>query len=81
MAESITSGFFGAEEYLVVGTGFSMPDRDESTKGRLLVFEVTPEKRLSMCYQTEIQGAAYALAEFNGKLLNTVNSIVSSDIF
>ncbi|KAK9364738.1 CPSF A subunit region-domain-containing protein [Lipomyces kononenkoae] len=75
MAESITSGFFDGTEYLVVGTGFAA-DREEYTKGRILVFEVTNEKRLSLVLQNELHGGIYALCEVKGNLVCAVNAIV-----
>ncbi|KAK9358448.1 CPSF A subunit region-domain-containing protein [Lipomyces starkeyi] len=75
MAESITSGFYDGTEYLVVGTGFAA-DREEYTKGRVLVFEITPEKRLSLVLQNELHGGIYAMCEVNGNLVCAVNAIV-----
>ncbi|KAK9470063.1 CPSF A subunit region-domain-containing protein [Dipodascopsis tothii] len=85
MAESIVSGTFGpagaeadpdAPVYVVVGTGSFTRDQEECTKGRLLVFEVTAEHRLSLVLSTDIHGAAYALAVCGTFLVNTVNSVV-----
>ncbi|KAK9234885.1 CPSF A subunit region-domain-containing protein [Lipomyces kononenkoae] len=75
MAESIVSGFFDGTEYLVVGTGFAA-DREEYTKGRILVFEVTTEKKLSLVLQSELHGGVYALCEVKGNLVCAVNAIV-----
>ncbi|KAK9243453.1 CPSF A subunit region-domain-containing protein [Lipomyces tetrasporus] len=75
MAESISSGFFDGTEYLVVGTGFAA-DREEYTKGRVLIFEITPEKKLSLVLQSELHGGIYAICEVNGNLVCAVNAIV-----
>ncbi|KAK9466458.1 CPSF A subunit region-domain-containing protein [Lipomyces arxii] len=76
MAESIASGFFDGMEYLIVGTGYVSGDREEYTKGRILVFEVTRDKRLSLLLTSERYGGVYAMQITNEHLVCAINSIV-----
>jgi len=61
--------------YFVVGTAYTIPDEDEPTQGRILVFSVT-EGRLDLVAEKEVKGSVYCLTPSNGKLLAGVNSKV-----
>ncbi|KAJ8941355.1 hypothetical protein NQ314_010418 [Rhamnusium bicolor] len=51
------------------------PEESEPKQGRLLVFHWNDNK-LTQVSEKEIKGACYSLAEFNGKLLASINSTV-----
>lgn len=51
------------------------PEDSEPSQGRLLVFHWIDNK-LTQISEKEIKGACYSLAEFNGKLLASINSTV-----
>ncbi|ACO65083.1 predicted protein [Micromonas commoda] len=61
--------------YYVVGTGYSLPEEPEPTRGRILVFRAEDGK-LQLVAEKEVKGAVYNLNAFNGKLLAGINSKV-----
>ncbi|KAI7751098.1 LOW QUALITY PROTEIN: hypothetical protein M8C21_020503 [Ambrosia artemisiifolia] len=58
--------------YYCVGTAYVMPEENEPTKGRILVFMVEDGK-LQLVAEKETKGAVYSLNAFNGKLLAAIN--------
>ncbi|GAB2241606.1 hypothetical protein Droror1_Dr00018381 [Drosera rotundifolia] len=71
---SILSCFFSddANVYYCVGTAYVLPEENEPTKGRILVFAVEDGK-LQLIAEKETKGAVYSLNSFNGKLLAAIN--------
>ncbi|KAL0819945.1 hypothetical protein ABMA28_007945 [Loxostege sticticalis] len=61
--------------YYAVGTAIVNPEESEPKQGRLLLFHWT-EGKLIQVAEKEIKGACYAMVEFNGKLLASINSTV-----
>ncbi|KAK9457102.1 CPSF A subunit region-domain-containing protein [Dipodascopsis uninucleata] len=76
MAESITSGKLDGSEYIVVGTGYISDEKEEYENGRILVFEVTADKKLSLLLSSSVNGGVYALEILEDKLVSAVNSLV-----
>lgn len=62
--------------YYVVGTALVNPEESEPKQGRILIFHFDDGK-LTQVTEKEVKGACYSLAEFNGKLLVSLNSTVS----
>ncbi|KAG0461871.1 hypothetical protein HPP92_020347 [Vanilla planifolia] len=58
--------------YYCVGTAYVLPEENEPTKGRILVFLVEDGK-LQLIAEKETKGAVYSLNAFNGKLLAAIN--------
>ncbi|KAM0860241.1 hypothetical protein ACQ4PT_046665 [Festuca glaucescens] len=58
--------------YYCVGTSYVLPEEQEPTKGRILVFAVE-DGRLQLIVEKETKGAVYSLNAFNGKLLAAIN--------
>nr|CAB3460553.1 unnamed protein product [Digitaria exilis] len=58
--------------YYCVGTAYVLPEENEPTKGRILVFAVE-DGRLQLIVEKETKGAVYSLNAFNGKLLAAIN--------
>ncbi|OIW17906.1 hypothetical protein TanjilG_19875 [Lupinus angustifolius] len=58
--------------YYCVGTAYVLPEENEPTKGRTLVFSVEDGK-LQLIAEKETEGAVYCLNAFNGKLLAAIN--------
>ncbi|KAF2317858.1 hypothetical protein GH714_041177 [Hevea brasiliensis] len=58
--------------YYCVGTAYVLPEENEPTKGRILVFMVE-EGKLQLITEKETKGAVYSLNAFNGKLLAAIN--------
>ena len=77
LASSLITAVFEdvKQSYYIVGTGFSLPDEDEPTRGRLLVFSVQGS-RLYLEQSFEIQGCAFSLVNVHGYLIAAVNSKV-----
>ncbi|KAL9270792.1 DNA damage-binding protein 1-like protein [Drosera capensis] len=61
-----------ANVYYCVGTAYVLPEENEPTKGRILVFAVEDGK-LQLIAEKETKGAVYSLNSFNGKLLAAIN--------
>uniref|UniRef100_T1HGH0 CPSF_A domain-containing protein n=1 Tax=Rhodnius prolixus TaxID=13249 RepID=T1HGH0_RHOPR len=59
--------------YYVVGTGIVNPEENEPKQGRIIMFQVD-DGRLIMVCEKEVKGGCYSLAEFNGKLLASINT-------
>uniref|UniRef100_A0A4W5MVZ4 DNA damage-binding protein 1 n=1 Tax=Hucho hucho TaxID=62062 RepID=A0A4W5MVZ4_9TELE len=61
--------------YFIVGTAMVYPEEAEPKQGRIIVFHYTDGK-LQTVAEKEVKGAVYSMAEFNGKLLASINSTV-----
>uniref|UniRef100_A0A061SBD9 DNA damage-binding protein 1 n=1 Tax=Tetraselmis sp. GSL018 TaxID=582737 RepID=A0A061SBD9_9CHLO len=59
--------------YYVVGTAYTLPEECDSSKGRLLVFQVLSGS-LVLVAEREVKGAVYNLNAFQGGLLAGINS-------
>uniref|UniRef100_A0A1D1YWE8 DNA damage-binding protein 1 n=2 Tax=Anthurium amnicola TaxID=1678845 RepID=A0A1D1YWE8_9ARAE len=58
--------------YYCVGTAYVLPEENEPTKGRILIF-VVEDGKLQLIAEKETKGAVYSLNAFNGKLLAAIN--------
>lgn len=58
--------------YYCVGTAYVIPEENEPTKGRILVF-IVEDGKLQLIAEKETKGAVYSLNAFNGKLLAAIN--------
>ncbi|KAI9880598.1 MAG: hypothetical protein M1830_001949 [Pleopsidium flavum] len=56
-------------ERFIVGTAYLDDDRDESIRGRILVFEVTPERGLKVVTEIAVKGACRALGIIEGNVV------------
>jgi DNA damage-binding protein 1 len=77
----------GSAEYFVVGSAYVVPDEQEPTRGRILVFEVvaaadegSEEKRLHLLTEKEEKGAVFTLAPLCGKLVAGIGSKVRTHV-
>ncbi|XP_013398068.1 DNA damage-binding protein 1 isoform X2 [Lingula anatina] len=61
--------------YYIAGTAVVFPDDAEPKQGRIVIFH-WHDGKLTQIAEKEIKGAAYTLAEFNGKILASINSTV-----
>ncbi|ENN77681.1 hypothetical protein YQE_05832, partial [Dendroctonus ponderosae] len=61
--------------YFIVGTATVNPEESEPKQGRIIVFHWSDNKLMQVS-EKEIKGACYSLAEFNGKVLASINSTV-----
>ncbi|KAL3919428.1 MAG: hypothetical protein SGILL_003758, partial [Bacillariaceae sp.] len=70
------------KSYLVVGTAYVLPDEDEPTKGRILVYSCNPEngagsttRSAKLVTELQVNGGVYSMCQFfEGLILVTVNS-------
>jgi DNA damage-binding protein 1 len=68
--------------YLVIGTAYVLPDEDEPTKGRILVYSCNPEdsagstsRLVKQVTELQVNGGVYSMCQFfEGHILATVNS-------
>ncbi|GLT67385.1 hypothetical protein SLA2020_396990 [Shorea laevis] len=58
--------------YYCVGTAYVIPEENEPSKGRILVF-IVEDGKLQLITEKETKGAVYSLNAFNGKLLAAIN--------
>ncbi|OVA12038.1 Cleavage/polyadenylation specificity factor [Macleaya cordata] len=58
--------------YYCVGTAYVLPEENEPSKGRILVF-IVEDGKLQLIAEKETKGAVYSLNAFNGKLLAAIN--------
>ncbi|KAM2703176.1 hypothetical protein EV2_004801 [Malus domestica] len=58
--------------YYCVGTAYVLPEENEPTKGRILVF-IVEDGKLQLVAEKETKGSVYSLNAFNGKLLAAIN--------
>ncbi|KAL2629921.1 hypothetical protein R1flu_014607 [Riccia fluitans] len=58
--------------YFCVGTAYALPEENEPSKGRILVF-IVEDGKLQLLTEKETKGAVYSLNAFNGKLLAAIN--------
>jgi DNA damage-binding protein 1 len=77
LCSSIFEGY--DREYITVGTALVIPDEEEPSRGRILVFEVVGEgedRRLNLVTEKETKGAVFSLVSMNGKLVAGIGSKV-----
>ena len=81
---SLTSCVFQGsdKEYIVVGTALVIPEEQEPSRGRILVFEILGERegedrRLNLAMEKEAEGAVFSVVVMNGKLVAGVGNKVS----
>ena len=66
--------------YLLVGTAYALPDEDEPTLGRMLLFSCADEpnatsRSVRLVTELQVRGGVYSMCQFyNGMVLATVNS-------
>ncbi|XP_048331269.1 DNA damage-binding protein 1a [Ziziphus jujuba] len=58
--------------YYCVGTAYVLPEENEPSKGRILVF-IVEDGKFQLIAEKETKGAVYSLNAFNGKLLAAIN--------
>lgn len=73
-------------EYIVVGTALHIPEEQEPSRRRILVFEVQGERegdgrRLHLAMEKESKGAVFSMVAMNGKLVAGIGSKMSHHFF
>lgn len=77
MCAELGNGDGTFSERFVVGTGFQDENRDESTKGRIIVFELSEDKRLRISSELSVRGTCKGLDMVEGKIVAALNKTVS----
>ena len=68
-------------ERFVVGTSYLSDDRDESIRGRIIVFAVTMERKLRIITDLPVKGACRALGAIDGKIVAGLVKTVSVPLY
>ena len=70
-----------SKSYLLVGTGYALPDEDEPTRGRIIVMSCSPgnveggSRDIRAVTELQVRGGVYAMCQFyDNTVLATVNS-------
>jgi DNA damage-binding protein 1 len=61
-------------QFIVVGTAYSIPEEHEPTRGRLLVFEISADRRPVLLTEKDVKGAVFSLASLHGRVVAGVGS-------
>ena len=71
----------GSNLYVLIGTGYALPDEDEPTRGRIIVMSCSSgglegnSRKVRLVTELQVRGGVYALCQFyNHMVLATVNS-------
>ena len=65
----LDDGYGNLAERFVVGTAYLDDEHTDSVRGRILVFEVTPERRLKTITELAVKGACRCLNMVDGKIV------------
>jgi DNA damage-binding protein 1 len=82
LRDSSSSGSADLTEYIIVGTAFVLPEEQQPSRGRILVFEISTAspsesgRKVSLVVETPTRGAAYSLASIQGRVVAGVDSKV-----
>ena len=85
-----TCKFIGIEkEYFVVGTARVIPEEQEPSIGRILVFEILGDRdgegenrrRHNLAMELDVKGAVFSIVNMNGKIVAGIGSKVNSNQF
>ena len=79
VAQSLVSCDFSDREnpVFVAGTAFVIPSEEEPSKGRLLVFKMNKQRKISLLYETDTKGCVYSLCAFEAdKIVAGINARV-----
>ncbi|KAI8583811.1 hypothetical protein K450DRAFT_220087 [Umbelopsis ramanniana AG] len=78
VGESIASCSFdgGASDFYIVGTATVVPGDEDVRKGRILVLQVSPERKLILRHTRSIDGSPYCIQPMDNKLVVAVNGTI-----
>jgi len=74
---SLDDGSGELAERFVVGTSSMDEESEDTVRGRILVFEVTEERRLKLISETSVKGACRCLAMCDGRIVAALIKTVS----
>ncbi|TPX30298.1 hypothetical protein SmJEL517_g06115 [Synchytrium microbalum] len=73
---SVMNFFNDPQPTFAIGTAYAFPNDEEPTRGRILLFRLTPNRRISLIAITEVPGSAYAIVSLQERLVASINSRV-----
>ncbi|CCJ28534.1 unnamed protein product [Pneumocystis jirovecii] len=73
--QCITSVTIDNQDIFVVGTGFSLPEEEESSKGRIILFGVT-NKKIWVFSEIQVNDAVYCIGIIDNKIIAGINALV-----
>lgn len=78
VGESIANCSFdgGLTDVYVVGTATVVPGEEDINKGRLLVLQLTPDRKLALTHAKQIDGSPYCVQPMCNKLVAAVNGTI-----
>lgn len=79
VAQSLVSCDFSDKDnpVFVAGTAFVIPTEEEPSKGRLLVFKMNKQRKISLLYETDTKGCVYSLSAYEAdKIVAGINARV-----
>ncbi|KAI5843023.1 mono-functional DNA-alkylating methyl methanesulfonate N-term-domain-containing protein [Morchella snyderi] len=76
MCANLSNGDETFSERFIVGTGFQEKSKDETTRGRILVFELSDDRKLKLAAELVVRGSCKGLDFVNGKIVAALNRTV-----
>ncbi len=81
MRTELDDGYGDVADRFIVGTAYLDDEQDESIRGRILVFEVTEDRRLKLVAEQAVKSACRALAMVGGRIVAALVKTVSSRVW
>ncbi|KAG4304033.1 hypothetical protein PORY_002556, partial [Pneumocystis oryctolagi] len=73
--QCITTMTLDNQDMFVVGTGYSLPEEEESSKGRIILFGIT-NKKIWVFSEIEVNDAVYCIGIIDNKIVAGISSLV-----
>lgn len=73
----LDNGDGSTSEKFLVGTGFQDPEGDESTRGRLMSFEFSDDRRIKLAAEMKVKGSIKCIDMVGNKIVAALNKTVS----
>lgn len=73
---NLSNGDNTFSERFIVGTGFQEESKDETTRGRILVFELSDDRKLKLAAELSVRGSCKGLEMVDGKIVAALNRTV-----
>ncbi|QSL66714.1 hypothetical protein MERGE_001098 [Pneumocystis wakefieldiae] len=74
--QCITTITINNEDMFVVGTGFLLPEENESPKGRIILFGITNNKKIWIFSEIQVNDAVYCIGVIDNKIIAGINATV-----
>ena len=74
----LSDGSGGLAERFVIGTSYMDEDNTESVRGRIMIFEITEERKIKLISETSLRGACRCLSMCEGRIIAALIKTVSA---